>query len=404
MGAGGRFVPLAGVHGHRLVGDVAGQHDNQADDHFHYRTGVGIGCIENGDALLRAGLEVNLIGADAESGDGHQLVGGFDGLGREIGLRAQAEDMDALQRLDQVVFVKRALDGRNVVTFLAEGTHGVRMDVFQQQHFQLGTREGIAALITLGVQHFVERGGGQAGIAIDGGDHLRAHNILCEGIEALGGTALVDLEIGPAVTDHGDRAGDAEAGQGHDLAAILRQRVGLIDTNGHAVFVPDQAVGQHVFGLDAVVGDHRIDEIMETAGDDQKLAGILGKDRLVADYRGADLGFQHLDQGGDIVARRLQKLDAAAEGFGEADLAGHGLIGQGLDLGDIGMAGGISGGQQFGQNIERLDRGEGRIEIENDGGQVRLRKACIHSGHAHLRAETGHRAHRPYRKDAPQIG
>ncbi len=395
MSAGGRLVPLAGVHGRRLVGDIAGQHDDQADNHFHHRTGVGIGGVENGNALFRAGLEVDLVGADAKGRHRHQFVGRFNRLGGQVGFRTQAEDMDTLQRLDQVVFVERTLDRRDVVTFFAKGADGVRVNIFEQQDLQLGAREGIAPLIALGVQHLIERGGGQAGVAIDGGDHLQAHHVFGEGVEALGGAALVNFEVGPAIADHGDRAGDAEAGKRRDLTAILRQGIGLIDTNSDAIFVPDQAICQDVFGLDTEIGDHGVDEIMEAAGDYSELAGVFGEDRLVADHRHADLGFQHLDQGGDIVACRLEQLDAAAESLGKTDLAGHGLVGQGLDPGDIGVAGRIGGGKQFRQNIERLDRGEGRVEIENDGGQVRLRKACIHSGHAHLRAEPARGAVRP---------
>src|SRR5690606_12947175 len=102
---------------------------------------------------------------------------------------------------------------------------------------------------------------------------------------------------------------------------------------------------------------------------------------------GADLRSQVLGQSGDVFARRLEQLDAAQQRLTETDFTGHGQIGQFTDRTQVGLSRGISGEQLTGQNIERLDLGKGRIEIENEGGEGLTRKvwACWRNGHGRHR-------------------
>jgi hypothetical protein len=109
--------------------------------------------LENG--ALNTGTPA-LVGADAETADGHQPPGGGDGGGVELGARADAEHVHVLQRRRQLVTLQRvAQRGDVVVAGLAEVVHGGRMHALQQQDPDLVAVErslahGIASMVWKG--------------------------------------------------------------------------------------------------------------------------------------------------------------------------------------------------------------------------------------------------------------
>ena len=231
--AGRGLVPLAPMHGGGLVGDVAEQGDGQADGQFDHRAGVGIGGVEDRDAPTGGGVEIDLVGPDAEGGDGHQPIGGVEDAGADLGLGADAEHMDAPDGLDQGVLVQRALQGFHRVAGFLQPLDGGGMDVLEQQDADAATGVGPAARETLGVQELIHR----RRFGVGGGDHAVAANHLGEGVEAVGGSGQADLCVGPAVADHDHGAGQAEGADDDGLSSGLRQGVGLVHAGDPALGV-----------------------------------------------------------------------------------------------------------------------------------------------------------------------
>ena len=65
------------------------------------------GALKTGMPRCAGGVEIDLVGADAEAADRDQPVGGVENLGGDLGARADAEQMHALDGLPQRVAVER---------------------------------------------------------------------------------------------------------------------------------------------------------------------------------------------------------------------------------------------------------------------------------------------------------
>ncbi len=103
----GRLHPAAFVDDARLVPDPAHQHDDLAHHQFGDAAGIAVRRVEHRNAESAGHGQVDLIGADAEAADGHQLVGFPQHLFRKLGARADAKHVDAGQPFDQVLFIQR---------------------------------------------------------------------------------------------------------------------------------------------------------------------------------------------------------------------------------------------------------------------------------------------------------
>lgn len=129
-----RLVPDPGVQGGALVGQVAGQRDDLAQCQLDDAAGVGEGGVEDDRAGLGSRVEVDLVGADAEGTDRLELGAGLDDRLGHLGLRADAEQVDALEGGDQLGLVEGPGAGLDVEAGVGQGLAGSVMDVFEQQH------------------------------------------------------------------------------------------------------------------------------------------------------------------------------------------------------------------------------------------------------------------------------
>ena len=110
------------------------------------------------------------------------------------------------------------------------------------------------------------------------------------------------------------------------------------------------------------------DDLAETARQDDDPARMLAEEAQVAAHRGRALVEDAAGQFGDMVPGQGQEGETPVQGLAERQVAGHGLIGQGCDLGADHRGVGDPGQGDIGQGLKRLDAHEGRIEVENIGG------------------------------------
>ncbi len=122
-GVGRRLDPAAAVAGGVLFRDAAQQQDGLGQHQLGHRAGVGIGGVEHGDAALAGGVQVDLVGADAEAADGDQLLGAVEHLGGQLGTRADANEVGVGDLGLQLVVGQRALEVLDVG--VAGGLQGV---------------------------------------------------------------------------------------------------------------------------------------------------------------------------------------------------------------------------------------------------------------------------------------
>ncbi|MNQ64733.1 hypothetical protein D3C85_791680 [compost metagenome] len=353
------------MHGRRLVGHVAHQNDGQADGQFDHRAGVGIGGVEHSHAVFGGRFQIDLVGADAEGGDGQQTVGLFQHPLADIGLGADAQDVHALDRLDQVVLVQRALHGLDGVARLFQPLDGGGVDVLQQQHADAVARIGPATRHPLGEQDLVQRSGGCVGDL----DHLLAADDLGKGVETVGGAGQLDLGVGPAVADHDHRSGQVQGLDHLGLAVVARQGVGVVHARHPALGVIDQVVGQDVIGGDSQTRGQGRDHLAEAARQNIDPLGVALEEVDVAADRGAGLVQDAIRQSFNMAAGQRQQLQPTTQGRAEVQLPRHGLIGQRRDLGLFRRRIRGVGQGDVSERFKRLDAHQGGIEVEDEDGR-----------------------------------
>ena len=110
------------------------QHDDLADHQLGDAAGVAERRVEHRDAAPARGRQIDLVGADAEAADRHQLVRLAQHLVRKLGARADAEHVDARQPLDQVLFVQRLGQAGDVgVAVIGQIGDGVIVNALKQK-------------------------------------------------------------------------------------------------------------------------------------------------------------------------------------------------------------------------------------------------------------------------------
>ena len=129
----GRLVPDAVVHPPGLLGEPAGQRDDLADHQLHDAAGVGVRRVEDRDAALGRGHQVDLVGADAEAADRHQVARRVQRARGHVGVGADAEQVHAGQGRDQLVLGQGAGPQLDLVAARLEGLDGERVDVLEQE-------------------------------------------------------------------------------------------------------------------------------------------------------------------------------------------------------------------------------------------------------------------------------
>ncbi len=145
-GIGRALDPAAPVAGGVLGRDAAQQQDGLGQHQLGDRTGVGIGRVEHSDAALAGGLQVDLVGADAEAADGDQLLGAVEHLFGELGARADADEVGVGDLFLELGIRQGAGDVLDVaVTRGLQDIHGGLVDAFQEKEADLALVEGSLA-------------------------------------------------------------------------------------------------------------------------------------------------------------------------------------------------------------------------------------------------------------------
>jgi len=130
------------VAGSVLLRDAAQQQDGLGQHQFGYRTGVGVRGVEHGDAALAGRVQVNLVGADAEAADSHQLFRAIEELFGQLGAGADTDEvcigdlflqLGLRQRLDVVLDIR--------VPGGLEDVDGGLVDAFEKKELDLALIE-----------------------------------------------------------------------------------------------------------------------------------------------------------------------------------------------------------------------------------------------------------------------
>jgi hypothetical protein len=99
----GRLEPAAAVRHRALFRDAAQQQDGFGQHQFGDRARIGIRGVEDRHAVLARGIEIDLVGADAEGAHRNELLRGGKDVRRELRARADAEEMHVGHALLQVL-------------------------------------------------------------------------------------------------------------------------------------------------------------------------------------------------------------------------------------------------------------------------------------------------------------
>jgi hypothetical protein len=97
------FVPGSVVHFVRAVTQLSCKGNNLCDDQLGNTAGVAEGRVEDRNTVVGGILEVDLVGTDAEAADNDQVLGLLQNPLRELGLRADTDDMNITALLEAVV-------------------------------------------------------------------------------------------------------------------------------------------------------------------------------------------------------------------------------------------------------------------------------------------------------------
>ena len=272
--------------------------------------------------------------------------------------------MYALDGGDQIVLVQGALHGLDGIAGLLQPLDGDGVDVLQQQHLHPAARKGPAARQALGVQHLIQR----SSFGVGDLDHRRTARDLGEGVEGVGRSGQLDLGVVPAVADH-DHATRQIQGVDHGRLAVgVGQGIGVVDARDPPVRAIDQVVAQHPVGRNAQQFGHRRDHLAEAAGQNDHPALVLLEEVQIAPHRGGQPVGRALRQGLHMVAGQGQQGQTPTQRLPKGQVARHGLIGQGGDLGPRRLSLGRVRQGEVGQGFQCLEIDQGRIKVEDQGG------------------------------------
>jgi hypothetical protein len=136
--AGGGFGPSAAMAQCVFLRDATQQHDRLGDHQLGHAARIGIRRVEHGNAELARGVQIHLIGADAETADRDQPLGVRQHLVGELGARADADDVrvgNALLEFGLGQGFRMQLD--LAVAGPVENLDAAGADAFQQQHLDV---------------------------------------------------------------------------------------------------------------------------------------------------------------------------------------------------------------------------------------------------------------------------
>ncbi len=139
--------PAAAMAGGVLFRDAAQQQDRLGQYQLSHRAGVRVGRVEHGDTAFAGGVEVDLVGADAEAADRDQFLRAVEDLFGQLGAGANADEVRIGDPFLQLVAGKRGLEVLDVgVAGGLQRVHGVLVDTFEKKELDL-------ALVERGLAH-----------------------------------------------------------------------------------------------------------------------------------------------------------------------------------------------------------------------------------------------------------
>src|SRR6478672_10536165 len=104
------LVPYALMHESVFLGKPASERDDLGEGKFDHAARVRERSVEDRDAALRGGFEIDLVGADAERANGDEVRCRLEYPPRDVRLRSDAEDGHVLRGPYQFRLVVSPID------------------------------------------------------------------------------------------------------------------------------------------------------------------------------------------------------------------------------------------------------------------------------------------------------
>ncbi|MOA24466.1 hypothetical protein D3C78_1451440 [compost metagenome] len=125
-----------------LLRDTAQQQDCFGQYQFGDRTGVGVRRVEYGDTALASGIQVNLVGTDAETADSDQFLGAVENLFGQLSARADADEVGIGDLFFQLSVGQRTGEVLDAgIPGGLEDVHGGLVDAFEKKELDLALIE-----------------------------------------------------------------------------------------------------------------------------------------------------------------------------------------------------------------------------------------------------------------------
>ncbi|MNE62708.1 hypothetical protein D3C80_1580050 [compost metagenome] len=122
--------------------DTAQQQDRFGQYQFRDGTRVGVRRVEHGDTAFASGVQVNLVGTDAETADSDQFLGAVENLFGQLSARANADEVGISDLFLQVGVGQRTGEVLNVgIPGGLEDVHGGLVDAFEKKELDLALIE-----------------------------------------------------------------------------------------------------------------------------------------------------------------------------------------------------------------------------------------------------------------------
>ena len=134
---GREFFPDPLVHLDVPLAEPTREHDDLREHHFCDASGVSKRRVKDRDSECASLRMVDLIGSDAEAPDREEALCLGEHLRRHLGFAADSEHMNVSNFLRQCCWAERTGKRFDLKTLLREALNGQRMDVFEQEYFDL---------------------------------------------------------------------------------------------------------------------------------------------------------------------------------------------------------------------------------------------------------------------------
>ena len=141
-GVGCAFDPAATVAGSVFLRDATQQQDRFSQHQLGHRTGVGVRGVENSDTAFASSVEVDLVGADAETTNSDQFLGAIEHFFGQLGTRTDADKVGISDLFLQLGFRQGTGDVLNAgVPGGFEHFNSGLVDAFQKKELDLALIE-----------------------------------------------------------------------------------------------------------------------------------------------------------------------------------------------------------------------------------------------------------------------